>query len=277
MKAWNTECRDQKDFELTSSNSNLITDGNNKLTTCNTQYTSFKSSWSSLTSFTSSYLMTAFKLADLMGTVTAVFSYASGCQEDTTAPSCPYRHAVVSLTSQVWLVTEHAFFIEQALRLMQTDCKNTTFGWPFTQTCSTDYCDFKYALSLPRDDAEAKLDKLSSDVWKQLDINYWLDDARISCNKFQNKFKGYGFGYTGYWGYANDGDGTIDWRGGDDDCSGTSTAANHGYIIFGGIRSFCLPESLKDTCQAEIDTDLLWGFNLDTLPDDSAGNSTSTP
>jgi len=181
---------------------------------------------------------------------------ATGCQEDVTAFSCPYRNHAKSLASKVQQITSRAFYVSQVLQFMDGDCNPESYGWPFTQSCKKDkQCNYGYLLGISNTQYSKDINKVAANIF--LGSWYAFSDCAAQCQVNYNKWNQYGFGSEGLWGYSAS-QSTLQ-RG---DCPAICKYANQaGNIDLVAIRSYCIPNKYEK-CKQEIKFNQLCGFDL---------------
>jgi len=110
--------------------------------------------------------------------------------------------------------------------------------------------------ALSRTQRNEKMNQLSGDIFYELDDSYSRSDSQKVCERDYNAWHdAYGFAYGGLWGFNDE---TIRLISGD--CEHiTRVANNFGNIIFGAVRSMCIPDYMIK-CRNDIIYDELWCF-----------------
>jgi len=239
----------------------IIDDGNNILTQCGNAANTASDYYYSMMRFATAYLIAAFRLFTLSGSVYGVFKAATGCEQDLMASTCPYRFHVTSLATKIQQVTSKAFYLTQVLQFMDEDCATEAInGWPFQQSCRKNGdCNFGYMLAISNTQYNNRLNLLGSNVAVFLDKSYYKKSSIKECEKFTNQWRSLGFGSQGLFSYY---DTNKNQKLVDGNCPAIVDHANQaGYIDLLAIRNFCIP--LKyEKCKQEIKFNELWGFDL---------------
>jgi len=144
LRQWISGCNTRK-CELYGSR-DIIDNANRDLSACYKDMVDGRNNYGLLLSFSNAYMSVAFKIFDLVVAVIAIFQHASDCYDDPFSTDCNWGTFVQEYAKKMFQITERAFYLQDVMKLMNEDCNPTYSGWPFTQTCSSSKCNYKYGL-----------------------------------------------------------------------------------------------------------------------------------
>jgi len=222
--------------------------------------------WNSLVEFGQAYQHMATVLMMFSSQANVIMQMTSFCDpakfDNTTITNkCLLQVAMKDMTSKVFEVQKRALFLHRVLKEINVECFQAR-GWPFSQTCNPNYCNYKWSVSLDeatyKDSGLGLQDNLRNIGFVLLE-NSESKNVFDTCLWWRKGFEKDGFAYGGYWLYefvAEDHiSGYLTHIYGD--CGHLSVDLNYGFY-FGVVPNYALKPDLPK-CAALIDDPSLWG------------------
>jgi len=269
FRNWDSTCNAKCDLnDRKDGSTDFVAFANQRMPPCAEPLDGIADSLNRLLRYSNSYMAASYKLFDLMGSVLGILSLDSRCKDDLTQYPCPWRFLANSMTAKVMLVNQHAFYMQQILQAIDTDCTNTK-GWPFGQYClegdHPNDCNWPYLVALEGIAYTPKLriSQTPRSCMTELDTSFFRDSAKKECNGFIDRWSKLGFAARGK--YALRVDPVLEMRTGNN-CDYIVDYVNDflGNIVLVAFRGFCVPYSMQK-CKDEINLDQSWGIGLEEV------------
>jgi hypothetical protein len=181
--------------------------------------------------------------------------------ESTITEKCEWNSAIRNLLSKVFEVQGYALFLSRVRKEIDSECIGGR-GWPFSQQCSMESCNYKWSISL---DMIRYFDTFAGDTLEKIgffEIETATGDVYSSCLNFRTDKGRDGFAYGGFWAYTGVSrtDKSKDRTDKFDDCAALPVVLR-GTYSFGAVPNYVVKPDLPK-CAATIDDVSLWGPNF---------------
>jgi len=255
----------------------------NKFQNCRDNVREGPDKWNRLMEFAEAYLHMAVVLMTFSSQATVIMQMTSFCDpgkfdKSTINSKCLYNDAIQNMLSKVFVVQSHALFLHRVLAEIDEQCFHGR-GWPFSQQCTPNFCNFKWSLSLSAqsnryNDLKHNLDNIGFFKIGQSESK----NVYETCYKFRYNSGKDAFSDGGFWAYniyskmvgsrdpSNPNPSfinayeTFKYN----DCGHLSEFLDSGFL-FGAVPNYALKPDLPK-CAALIDDPTLWGpdYSSDT-------------
>jgi hypothetical protein len=232
--------------------------------------------WDRLMEFAEAYLHMATILMMFSSQATVIMQMTSFCDpakfdQSTINGKCRYNDAIQDLISKVFVVQRNALFLHRVLAEIDDECFHAR-GWPFSQTCTSNFCNYKWSLSLSSQSnryngIKDNLDKIGFfKIGESKSKNVYE-----TCYNFRYNSGKDGFADGGFWAYNIYSElvGSRDPNNPNpmiinayetfkyNDCGHLSEFLDSGFLL-GAVPNYALKPDLPK-CAALIDDPSLWG------------------
>jgi len=225
--------------------------------------------WNRLIEFAEAYLHMATVMMSFASQATVIMQMTSFCNpaifdKDTIDAKCAYNDAIRNMLSKVFLVEGHALFLRRVLAQID-DQSFQAKGWPFSQQCTPNYCNYKWSLSTSSYTYDFYIkENLNNIGFYEIssDTDQKYKNIYDSCHPFRTAHESEGFAYGGFWSTRR-----LDYQFSHkietnkyDDCGHLSVALPPDWngFVFGAVPNYALKPDLPK-CAALIDDPSLWG------------------